>query len=156
MVAIERLQEHHITQVEGLVIAEEQIQFAGTAEDFLDDRSETVHPHVVLNDNRVIGFFKIDTHYPKAYPFCTPHSLGLRAFALDKNQQGKGLGTAAMKALKPYLKQNYPDFPRIYLTVNCRNPGAFRCYIKAGFLDTRDLYEGGSAGPQHIMRMDIS
>ena len=46
-----------------LTLPEEQVKFAGTAEGFLSDGSETIHLHVIKFDNQVVGFFKID--------FCT-------------------------------------------------------------------------------------
>ena len=78
------------------------------------------------------------------------------AFVLDKNQQGKGLGTGTVKALFPYLQANYSAYESIYLTVNCKNPAAFNCYQKGGFEDTNEQYLGGAAGPQFIMRGRIA
>ena len=39
---------------------------------------------------------------------------------------------------------------------NLRNTAAIRAYIKAGIEDTGDIYSGGIAGPQHIMRLQLS
>ena len=152
MVTIERLTEAQIELVKQVKLAEEQVKFAGTAEEFLQDGSETTHLHIIKLDNEVVGFFKLDTAYRDSYEFCSESGIGLRAFALDKNQQGKGLGTRAVKALFPYLKEHYSSFEFIYLTVNLKNPGAIACYEKGGFEKTDELYLGGAAGPQHIMR----
>ena len=152
MVTIERLTQPLMDAVKSVQLADEQVKFAGTAEEFLQDVTETTHLHVIKLDDDVIGFFKLDIAYSDNYEFCPTTALGLRAFALDKRQQGKGFGTAAVKALFPYLKEYYGSFEFIYLTVNLKNPGAIACYQKGGFEKTEELYLGGAAGPQHIMR----
>ncbi|MGU3192760.1 GNAT family N-acetyltransferase, partial [Vibrio cholerae] len=88
--------------------------------------------------------------------FCPSDGLGLRFFVIDKSQQGKGLGTKAVKALFDYLKKSYPSFKSVYLTVNCQNQAARTCYLKGGFEDNGERYLGGPAGPQHIMRGKIA
>lgn len=151
MITIERLIESHLDDVRQVSLADEQVKFAGTAEEFLEDGSDSIHLHVIKYDGMLVGFFKIDTTYSDNYTFCQPNALGLRAFAVDVNQQGKGIGTGAVNALFPYLKQFYSGFDLIYLTVNCKNPGARMCYLKGGFEDTGEQYLGGEAGPQYIM-----
>ncbi len=155
MITIESLKKSHIERVKSIELAEGQIRFAGTAAAFLLDGSKTMHLHVIQSGGDIIGFFKLDTAYSTNYDFCPEGSLGLRAFALDKNQQGKGLGTQSVKALLPYLKAHYGMYHWIYLSVNIKNPGAVTCYKKGGFEDMNKLYLGGDAGPQHIMRGKI-
>lgn len=155
MVTIERLTASHINEVKSIELMEEQIQFAGTAQDFLQDKDESVLLYITKSDGHVVGFFKIDTAYPTTYEFCPSGSVGLRAFAIDKKQQGKGLGTRAVKALLAFYQGQINGDSNIYLTVNCKNPAARVCYLKSGFEDTGELYLGGPAGPQHIMRAQI-
>jgi len=155
MIIIEPLTSAHIEQVKSIELGDEQVKFAGTAEEFLLDTSDTIHLHVIKFGYDVIGFFKLDTAYSSNYDFCPDGCIGLRAFALDKNQQGKGFGTQSVKALLLYLKANYDVYHSIYLTVNIKNPGANACYKKGGFECMNDTYLGGNAGPQHIMRGKI-
>lgn len=110
---------------------------------------------MIKHNDQVIGCFKIDIAYAESYGFCIEGSIGLRTFLIDAKQQGRGFGTLAVKALFPYLKENYANYPRIYLTVNCKNPAAYTCYQKAGFHEAGEHYLGGAAGPQHIMYWDI-
>ena len=156
MITIERLEESHVALVQAIQLTDEQVKFAGTAAEFLLDGSETTHLHVIKSNNEVVGFFKLDIAYADSYEFCPEGSIGLRAFVLDKNQQGKGLGTGTVKALFPYLKANYSAYESIYLTVNCKNPTAFNCYQKGDFEDTNEQYLGGAAGLQFIMRGRIA
>ena len=151
MIQIEKLDSSHLEALKQVHLADDQIKFAGTVDAFLLDASETMHLHVIKYHGEVVGYFKLDTAYSQQYSFCPSNALGLRAFALGFNCQGKGIGTGAVKALFPYLKQYYSGFSAIYLTVNCKNPGAKRCYLKGGFDDNEEQYLGGPAGPQYIM-----
>ncbi|WP_017221490.1 GNAT family N-acetyltransferase [Moritella dasanensis] len=156
MVTIEKLTSSTAEDVLNVTLAEQQTKFAGSAKEFLADDSESIHLHVIKSEHEVIGFFKIDVMYSIGDEFDVQNGLGLRAFVIDQNQQGKGLGTASVKALFPYLKQNYSSYRAIYLTVNCQNPGARACYEKGGFVDTGEKYLGGAAGPQYIMQGNIA
>jgi len=155
MINIEKLNASHMSELHNITLAKEQIKFASTVEAFLADGSETTHLHIIKHDDDVVGFFKIDTAYSSTFSFCSEPSVGLRTFVIDAKLQGKGIGSNAVKALIPYLKEYYPDYHSLYLTVNCQNPGAVICYQKAGLQDTGELYLGGSAGPQHIMKAKI-
>ncbi|NRD75060.1 GNAT family N-acetyltransferase [Shewanella sp. VB17] len=155
MLTIEKLQECDLSKVLKITLPETQIKFAETAKDFLSDNNDTTHLHVIKLNNTIVGFFKIDTAYSSVYDFCSDTGVGLRAFVIDAKQQGKGIGSNAVKALFPYLQAHYPAYNTIYLTVNCKNDGARRCYQKGGFIDTGDTLLGGIEGPQYIMLGEI-
>ncbi|MEW2911311.1 GNAT family N-acetyltransferase [Leisingera sp. JC11] len=133
----------------------DQVRFSGTVAQAFEEDEEGVDFHAVLSSGDVVGFFKIDRLYHETYEFARPDELGLRAFMIDRNEQGKGYATAAVSALAAYLPSRYPDRLAAVLTVNLQNPAAVRCYLKGGFQDTGDLYPHGIAGPQHILRMDL-
>ena len=143
MIQLEKLNASHVAEVGNIAVQDDQVKFVGTTKEFLADRNETTHLHVIKHNDQVVGCFKIDIDYADSYDFCTEGSIGLRAFLIDAKQQGRGLGTLAVKALLPYLK------------VNAKNPTARTCYQKAGFYETGEQYLGGAAGPQHIMYWDI-
>ncbi|MCJ8326804.1 MAG: GNAT family N-acetyltransferase [Campylobacterales bacterium] len=155
MIKIEKLTEPSVEKVRQILLSDEQIKFAGTAEEFLKSGTDTIDCHIIKLNNEVVGFFKIDLKYTLGDEFNIENGLGLRAFAIDIKHQGKGLGTLAVKALFPYLKENYSAYSSMYLTVNCKNPGALACYLKGGFEDTGKQYIGGAAGPQYIMQVKI-
>ncbi|WP_434361197.1 GNAT family N-acetyltransferase [Parasalinivibrio latis] len=155
MIWIEKLQPEYKAALLDISISPEQLPFVGTAAEFLADKQKGIHHHVILVNREVIGFFKIDTSYFHHYDFCDGPALGLRAVCIDEKFQGKGIGTEFIRLLKRYLQKHFPSFPLIYLTVNCKNPGAFKCYRRGGFADTGFLYLGGEYGPQHVMRMEL-
>lgn len=155
MIAIEKLSATHIDVVEPIEMTDEQAIYAGTVGDFLSDDAAPIDRYVITDGGKVIGFFKIDREYANHHGFCEAKSLGLRAFLIDLSQQGKGIGKRAAKAIKPSMEQVYPGYHALYLTVNCKNPAAYRCYLGAGFVDTGELYLGGPAGPQHVMKLAL-
>jgi ribosomal protein S18 acetylase RimI-like enzyme len=78
----------------------------------------------------------------------------LRGFLIDRNRQGRGLGTlAAAAAVREAAKLTVRlggGEAGVVLLVNERNPAGQAAYRKAGFED-RGQYLGGDAGPQRTM-----
>ena len=101
----------------------------------------------------VVGFLVIDRGYPAAHPFARAGECGLRSVLIDAARQGEGLGTAAMAGLQGLMAQHYPAAPGLVLTVNTANTAARAVYLKAGFVDTGELWLGGRSGPQHVLRL---
>jgi predicted GNAT family acetyltransferase len=58
-------------------------------------------------------------------------------------------------ALPGTLAADLPAARSVVLTVNVRNDVARRLYLRGGFVDTGELHLGGSAGPQHVLRLDL-
>lgn len=110
---------------------------------------------VMLLDDELVGFFFLDFGYAAHHDFCPSNSVGVRMVMVDERYQGQGVATAALGQLPDYIRQTYPQVQFLYLTVNCRNPGAYRCYRNCGFQDTKELYYGGPVGPQHIMYIKL-
>ncbi len=140
--------------VRALRVAPEQLPFVGTAASNLDlalhdPRSEAM---AILVGRTVVGFYRIDfAPTIVARRALDAASAGLRAFCLDHGWQGRGLGTRAVRACCDDLRARHPGIRLLALNVNCRNVAAINAYRKAGFVDTGELYLGGSAGPQHLM-----
>ncbi|OAJ95751.1 GNAT family N-acetyltransferase [Vibrio bivalvicida] len=155
MITLTPMTPAYLEQVMTLSIAEDQLPYVGTIEEVLLNADDKVHPHLVLADDNVVGIFLIDTMYSGGYDFAPRRALGFRAFLVDITCQGKGYGSATTAELGSYLAQQYPNFNTVYLTVNCKNPVAYRCYLNNGFSDSGELYLGGAAGPQHIMLMEL-
>lgn len=154
-ITLEPLNSIYTEQVSRLSVDKDQLVFVGSMNDILANVTPYVHPHLVIEQKVVVGFFLIDTHYPQHHSFAAPKSVGVRAFFIDKLHQGKGIGQRTMLALPDYVKTHYPKASDIYLTVNCENSQGYRCYINTLFEDTGELYMGGGAGPQHVMRRKL-
>lgn len=114
-------------------------------------------PIAILCDGAPIGFYRIETQ-PRCIAdrdFPRP-ALGLRSFFIDARWQRRGLGTLALAALVADLAQRHPDAQDLVLTVNTRNTAGIALYLRAGFVDTGELYHGGRSGPQHLMVLALA
>lgn len=149
---LDKSEAHRVLHLE---LGTDQEDYVGKIADMVSWDEPDSDFHIVLEDDVVVGFFKIDRAYPENYAFARPGELGIRGVLIDKSRQGHGVGAAAMSALPAYAARHYPGAPSLVLTVNCNNPAAQRVYLKAGFLQENDLYLGGRAGPQFILRRDL-
>lgn len=156
MIALAPLGRDEIDRVAHIAVAPEQEPFCGTiARQFAMDETGCDF-HVVTRNSHPVGFFKIDRHYATRYGFAHLGEIGLRAMMIDRAEQGRGIGKAAMQALGPYLRLHYPRARACVLTVNIVNLPARAIYLAGGFQDDGGLFHGGRIGPQHILRMDLS
>lgn len=145
--------------VRRLQVDPEQMQYVGdTAYNLeqtrLDPNSEAM---AVLAGERVVGFYRLDFSVAAiAGRSLGEPSVGLRAYVIDRREQGRGYGTQGMLACATDLRRRYPERRLLALTVNVRNRAAYGVYLKAGFADTGELYHGGAAGPQHLMLLRLA
>lgn len=148
-----------LPRVAHIRVAPEQEVFAGTVAEAFTEAFETdparFDLHVIEADGQAVGLFKIDRDYRQTIPIAAPGALGLRAFMIDRERQGQGIATAAVRALPAYLSRHYPDARAVELTVNHANGAARACYLKGGFADTGQDWLQGRAGPQDLLRMDL-
>jgi RimJ/RimL family protein N-acetyltransferase len=132
----------------------DQEEFSGRAEQTLPlaERDPARHPYAVVEDEVPVGFFILDQTPPDFDPSA---DLLLRALFVDACAQGRGVARRAVAALPGLVRQDFPAARSVVLSVNVRNPVARAVYLRAGFVEDGELYLGGSAGPQHVMRLDL-
>lgn len=132
----------------------QQEQFSGRADQTLPlaQRDPARHPYVVLEDGAPVAFFVLDETPPDADPTADLH---LRAFFVDASAQGRGVATRAATALPDLVRRDFPRVRSVVLTVDVRNVAARTAYLRGGFVDTGELYLGGSLGPQHLLRLHL-
>lgn len=152
---IEPLGRGAFARVAHLTVAPAQERFSGTVTDAFGADEPDVDFHAICLGADAVGFFKIDRDYARRHHFAGARDLGLRAFLIGRAYQGRGIGAAAVRALPGYLAAHYPEARGVVLTVNMSNPAAKACYRNGGFADTGEIYEGGQAGPQLVMRMGL-
>ncbi|WP_233218800.1 GNAT family N-acetyltransferase [Deinococcus arcticus] len=92
-------------------------------------------------------------HCDKYLPQPDPGAVALSALSVDAREQGRGLGTAAMRALPSFVPRHFPQARRVVLAVNQRNPAARRTYDRAGFALLGERQ--GPAGPQWVMTLPL-
>jgi GNAT superfamily N-acetyltransferase len=128
-------------------------------------------PMAVFADDAVIGFYRLDFRAEAILgrpfgaavdgaavdgPSVDGHAVegavvALRALLIDARQQRRGLGLRAVQALCADIERRHSLRRLLLLLVHCRNQPAIATYRRAGFVDTGQLFEGGRAGPQHLM-----
>ncbi len=139
----------------GVHVLPEQEIFSGTVAEAFAENPARFDLHGIFEAGQPVGLFKIDLGYRYNIPICAEGALGLRAFMVDQASQGRGIATAAVRAMKAHLSTEYPDRPCVDLTVNHVNVAALACYLKGGFMDTGEDWLEGRAGPQDLLRMDL-
>lgn len=144
-------------RVTALAPLPEQVRYSGRARDTLALTAATPlrRPVTALDDaGEPFAFLILDTG-ASMVAVHRPGTVGVRAFYVAAGHQGRGLGTAVLRALPAYVREHYPDADRIALTVNRQNEVARRAYLRAGFRDTGELYTAGRLGPQHVLELPL-
>ncbi|MGA0615253.1 GNAT family N-acetyltransferase [Paracoccus sp. KR1-242] len=155
MIHLEPIGRDEYDRVAHIRVTPEQEPFCGTIAGHFASEETGCDFHAVTRGALPVGFFKIDREYPSRFDFAAEGELGLRAVMIDRAEQGRGSGKAAMLALGPYLARHYPAAGSCVLTVNVVNPAARAIYLAGGFVDDGALYHGGRIGPQHILRLRL-
>ena len=107
----------------------------------------------VMAGERAIGFYRLD-FAPRAVigrALPSPH-LGLRSLLLDREWQGRGLGSAAVRACCRDARRRHPDRRWLALLVDCTNRPAIATYRRAGFHATGERRMVGSWAQQLMLR----
>lgn len=141
--------------VRHIEVAPEQVVYCGTVNMAFASEEAEVDFYAIRKAGRCLGFFKIDLKYPRTYGFARPGDLGLRALMVDHPHQGRGIGRGALRLLPDMLKARYPGALALVLTVDIRNQVAVRTYLSCGFQDTGEIFAGGLAGAQYVMRLPL-
>lgn len=140
--------------VRGLRVAPEQSAYVGDVAFNLADaeRDPLSDAMAVLADDRVVGYYRLDfapntiTGRDLGEP-----TLGLRGMLIDRDAQGRGYGTLALRACCEDACRRHPQRRLLVLAVHCGNQHAIASYEAAGFHDTGERLSGGAAGPQQLM-----
>ena len=135
----------------------EQEPFSGAARDTLPVAEVTPGRVgvVALLDGEPFGYLMLDVG-PEVRTYAPGDGVvGVRGVYVDAASQGRGLGTAMLRALPAFARERYPEATRLALTVNVSNLHAIRAYLRAGFVDTGRMYHGGRLGPQHVLELPL-
>jgi RimJ/RimL family protein N-acetyltransferase len=135
----------------------EQIAFAGLPSETLPlaETDPCRKPMAVLESSRVIGFLVFCCGEQVAQCASSANTMGFRSYLIGASEQGKGYGTAVFGVLRQYFHEHHCEFTEFNLTVNTKNPRAYRAYLRAAFKDSGELYHGGAFGPQHELSLPL-
>ena len=110
------------------------------------------HPYALVEEGVPVAFLVLDETPSEADPDA---DLLRRGFFVARAAQGRGVAGRAVARLPEVLREHHPAARPVVLTVNVANPVARRVYLSGGFVDRGRLHLGGSAGPQHVLRLDL-
>ncbi len=114
------------------------------------------YPFAAIVNDGIVGFFTIELSNPTVNFKIEETSCWLGSFHIAKKHHGKGYAKDILKILPDTLTKEF-KFPKLLnLTVNLRNIAAKSLYLKCGFSDTGEIFEGGPAGPQLIFTKTIN
>lgn len=145
---LRRLEDDDRPVVAKLSVRSEQEAFVEPLPETLAATAMDRDNYVMEADGAVVGFFQIDS---TSRTQCVPDCLELHEVCVDGSAQGQGHGRSFVEALPLFLRETYPGWDGVCLTVNCRNERAKRLYELGGFEATGELKEEGRSGPQFIM-----
>ena len=101
-------------------------------------------PFAICADGRLVGFCMFAFAPEEKDP---ADRYWLWRFMIDKSEQGKGLGQAALAEIIRYFRNNGAD--RLYLSTEPENERGLHVYHKAGFRETGAISDGEAV----LMRM---
>jgi CubicO group peptidase (beta-lactamase class C family)/RimJ/RimL family protein N-acetyltransferase len=123
------------------------------ADEANEEEPGTARPFAIYADGKMVGFcmFAFDPEADEP-----DDRYWLWRFMIDKNEQGKGYGQAALEEIIRYFKDNGAD--RLYLSTEPENELGLHVYHKLGFRETGIISEDEAVlmrmlkGPNRIVR----
>lgn len=144
--------------IKQLTLDPEQEQFAGSVDTIFDTLQSSrypqlEHPFAIVVREKTVGFFIL--REKQALPEWAPCDVvTLHSFRICRACQGKGYGRAGADLAISWVKRERAGVRLLMLAVNVRNVVAKSLYLKAGFLDTGEIFRG-PIGDQNILAVEI-
>lgn len=89
MIAIEKYSVDREHEVNLLSVKPQQSEFTvSNINDVISSLKEHEHPHLIINNGEVAGFFLLDLSYTETYGFNDSKALGVRSLLVDHRFQG--------------------------------------------------------------------
>lgn len=128
-----------------LNVTQQQVEFAGTVvqsvQACLEDQVNEIAGLAVVHEHRIVGFFLLKRG-ASAPVWGGPKAAVVSAMRIDVSQQGKGMGSAALRLLPSWVAENWPGSAALTLSVDEENHSARRAYASAGFMDLGKREQG--------------
>lgn len=144
MITLTKYESQYRTAFENYPLSEEHLTFTAHPLALLD-RSEsttTYNPIVILEEEKVAGFFVLYTGEDKFNYTEEQNSILLRGYSVHSDFQGRGIAKASMGLLPAYTAKHFPHVIQIVLGVNEANKAAQSVYLKSGFIDEGKRFTG--------------
>lgn len=115
---------------------------------------QQAYPIVIEVDQQVVGFFVLDCRKGQETYQLAESTLLLRAFSIDQKFLRRGYAKLALQKLPQWLVDQQLAVTSVYLAVNHRNIAAQQLYLRTGFKDTKQRFQG-IAGEQYLYELNI-
>lgn len=137
-------------------LPKEQLQFTSMPLDTINSPniSNSAKHILILENNIPVGYFALEGGEKLLKYSENPNARLLIAFSIDSRNQGKGLAKIGLQLLPEFVRNQLHGIDEIVLGVNQRNTPAYNLYLKTGFVDENEFYEG-PYGPQHILHLRV-
>ena len=143
IIKLEPINDNNRDAVVALSVREDQ-PFVATNDYSLREAAEanakapgTARPFAICAGEKIVGFCMLALDPEDENPvdrYC------LWRFMIDKSEQGKGYGQAALQEIIRYFKENGVD--TVYLSTAPANARGLHVYHKAGFKETGEIEDG--------------
>lgn len=148
MLELRAIDETNREAVEALTVAENQRQYIASNRESLKtaEKEKTVaRPFAIYADDQPVGFamFAFDEAYEDP-----DDRYWLWRFMIDKNQQGRGYGSAAMEKIIDYFRVHGAG--HIKLSTKPSNQTALSLYHKSGFRENGEMN-----GEEVVLRLEL-
>lgn len=138
-----------------LSVTAQQIEFAGTVEHSVQvcqaDQADEIAGLAIIEAGSVVGFLLLKRG-ASAPAWAGVTAVVVSAMRIDTLQQGKGLGSAALRAVPGWLAEHWPGATELILSVDEENRLARNAYAKAGFVDLGKKEEGRIGWVRYMAR----
>ena len=114
----------------------------------------TRHPVAIVARGRAVGMLTLDWG-ARSRRYAAADEIGLHGLLIDPRHRRQGYALAALQALPVFVRRAFPLTTAIALTVNEQNLPGIVLYRAAGFVDRGERFLGGTAGPQHVLRLEL-
>jgi RimJ/RimL family protein N-acetyltransferase len=136
--AWQALQPEERDAVRAIAIDARQVEFAGTTAAAIA-ACEAADPATIQGlalrvQDAIVGFVVL-RRGPAAPAWAPAGAAVLGGLRVDASWQGRGIGTAAMLAVRDWLRVHWPECARLVLRVDDDNAAAIRAYEKAGWAE---------------------
>jgi len=149
--------DQYYTPLTDFTLPDEQLTFTSLPLHKMDDPNlskDTKHI-LIVEQGKPVGYFALE-YGEKLFRYSDNQGARLlTSFSIDSRYQGKGLAKQGLRLLPEFMKNHFPETEEVVLGVNQKNKAALNLYLKTGFVDNQEIYEGRK-GPQHILHLDVS
>jgi ribosomal protein S18 acetylase RimI-like enzyme len=156
IVTLIKYNETYTRKLSDFHLPEDQLQFTGMPLDKIHNPAiskDTSHV-VILHDGEPVGYFALEKGEKLRKYTSNQEARLLTSFSIDTRHQGQGFAKKGLHQLPSFIRENLPDTNEVVLGVNKRNQAAISLYLKTGFTDENEIYEGPK-GPQHILHLKV-